>query len=99
MILFLNYTQYIGHSQYFKYDIVYSEEITMISYEPFYDTLLRQNVTEYQLIFKEGISANTLHRMRKGLPITTKTLDTLCFILDCDVEDILVHRKYVEEET
>lgn len=50
-------------------------------------------MTEYQLIFKEGISANTLHRIKKGLPITTKTLDTLCFILDCEVEDIIAHDK------
>ena len=65
----------------------------MISYKPFYDTLLKKNITEYQLIFKEGISANTLHRMKKGLPITTKTLDVLCFVLDCNVEDILIHDK------
>ena len=65
----------------------------MISYKPFYKTLLRKNVTEYQLIFKEGISANTLHRIKKGESITTKTLDTLCFILDCEVSDIIEHDK------
>lgn len=65
----------------------------MISYKPFYETLLKKNITEYQLIFKEGISANTLHRMKKGLSITTKTLDTLCFILDCNVCDIIIHDK------
>ena len=65
----------------------------MISYKPFYATMLKKNKTEYELIFKEGISANTLYRMKKGLPITTKTLDTLCFILDCEVQDILVHDK------
>ena len=65
----------------------------MISYEPFYQTLLKKNITEYQLIYKEGISANTLYRMRKGYPITTKTLDTLCFILDCEVSDIICHYK------
>ena len=65
----------------------------MISYRPFYETLLKKNITEYQLIFKEGISANTLHRMKQGLPITTKTLDTLCYILDCNVEEILYHDK------
>ena len=70
----------------------------MISYKPFYETLLKKNITEYQLIFKEGISANTLHRMKKGLPITTKTLDVLCFVLDCEVEDILVHDKNSEDE-
>ena len=65
----------------------------MISYKPFYETLLRKNITEYQLIFKEGISANTLHRIKKGESITTKTLDTLCFILDCEVSDIIEHDK------
>ena len=69
----------------------------MISYKPFYDTLLKKNITEYQLIFKEGLSANTLHRMKKGLPITTKTLDALCFILDCEVQDILLHDKTSDE--
>lgn len=61
----------------------------MISYEPFYQTLFRKGVTEYYLIYKQGISANTIHRMKHGKPITTTTLDTLCFILNCDVSDIL----------
>ncbi len=65
----------------------------MISYKPFYDTLLKKGITEYQLIYKEGISANTLFRMKKGEAITTKTLDTLCFILDCEVSDIIEHDK------
>ena len=65
----------------------------MISYKPFYETLLKKNITEYSLIYKEGISANTLYRMKKGLPITTTTLDALCFILDCEVSDILYHDK------
>lgn len=67
----------------------------MISYEPFYQTLLRKNVTEYQLIFKHGLSANTLHRMKKGKNITLRTLDTLCFILDCPVSDLI---RYVPDE-
>lgn len=67
--------------------------VVLISYEPFYKTLFKKNITEYQLIFKEGISANTLHRIKKCLPITTKTLDTLCFILDCEVEEIIAHDK------
>lgn len=61
----------------------------MISYKPFYDTLYKKNITEYALIFKHGIPANTLHRMKHGEAITTKTLDSLCFILGCDVSDIL----------
>ena len=67
----------------------------MISYRPFYDTLLRKGVTEYHLIYKQGMSANTIHRMKHGMAISTKTLDELCFILDCQVSDIL---EYVRQK-
>ncbi|MCI9641861.1 MAG: helix-turn-helix domain-containing protein [Eubacterium sp.] len=70
----------------------------MISYKPFYKTLAEKNITEYALIFKHGIPANTLHRMKHGEAITTKTLDELCFILDCEVEDILLHIKKDKNE-
>ena len=68
----------------------------MISYEPFYQTLLKKGITEYHLIFKQGISANTLHRIKHGMAITTKTLDELCFILDCDIMDIIKYSKETE---
>lgn len=65
----------------------------MISYEPFYQTLFKKGLTEYYMIFKQGFSANTLHRMKHGLPISTKTLDALYFALDCNVSDIICHVK------
>ncbi|MCL2108614.1 MAG: helix-turn-helix transcriptional regulator [Oscillospiraceae bacterium] len=65
----------------------------MISYEPFYNTLLSKGITEYHLIFKQGFSANTIHRIKHGKDISTKTLDALCFVLDCEVGDILKHIK------
>lgn len=61
----------------------------MISYRPFYETLYKKNITEYALIFKHGIPANTIHRMKHGEAITTKTLDVLCNILDCPVSNII----------
>ena len=67
----------------------------MISYKPFYETLYKKNITEYALIFKYGIPANTLHRMKHNEAITTKTLDILCTVLDCSVSEIL---EYVKPE-
>jgi len=67
--------------------------IALISYEPFYNTLLKKGITEYQLIFKEGFSANTIHRIKHGCDISTKTIDSLCYVLNCDVEDIIKHIK------
>lgn len=61
----------------------------MISYAPFYQTLFKQNRTEYDLIFHHGISSITLYRMKQGKPITTTTLDTLCYVLNCQVSDII----------
>ncbi len=52
-----------------------------------------KNMTIYHLIYKEGMSANTFQRMKNGKAITTQTLDTLCYILDCEVEDIIRHDK------
>ncbi len=66
----------------------------MISYEPFYKTLLQKGITEYNLIYKQGFSANTLYRIKKGEAMSTKTLDALCYALDCDVTDII---KFVKE--
>ena len=67
--------------------------INMISYRPFYETLFKKGLTEYHLIFKQGFSANTLHRMKKGEAISTKTLDALCYVLECEVGDIIKFEK------
>lgn len=67
----------------------------LISYGPFYRTLLEKKITEYNLIFKQGVDAHTIHRMKHGKAITTTTLNTLCEILNCRVEDIL---EYIPDE-
>ena len=87
-----NYTQFIKHSQGVKYVNIF-KVMKMISYKPFYETLFRKGITEYNLIFKQGFSANTLHRIKKGEAISTKTLDALCFALDCEVSDIIKFEK------
>ena len=65
----------------------------MIGYRPFYDTLFKKGMTEYYLIYKLGFSANTIHRIKHGEAISTKTLDALCYALDCGVDDIIEHIK------
>lgn len=66
----------------------------MISYEPFWNTLDKKGITQYQLINQYHISAGQLSRMRANANISTHTIDVLCEILDCPVEDIL---KYVKK--
>ncbi len=62
----------------------------MISYEPFYKTLKDREVSTYKLINQFGISRSLLDRLKHNKPISTVTLDDLCKILSCRVEDILI---------
>lgn len=64
----------------------------MISYGPFWETLKRKGVSSYILITRYGMSSNRFTRMRKGLPLSTTSIDDFCRILDCRVEDILEYR-------
>jgi len=62
----------------------------MISYEPLYATLKDRNMTTYKLITEHGISRSLLDRLKHNRPISTVTLNDLCTILHCKVEEILV---------
>ena len=63
----------------------------MISYKPFYDTMKQREITTYKLIQQHGISRSLLDRLKHNKPISTVTLNDLCRILSCRVEDILLY--------
>lgn len=67
----------------------------MICYDPFWETMKQKGITGYALVNKHKVSNGTLYRMRKNEPLSTVTINELCKILKCRVEDILL---YVEEE-
>lgn len=60
----------------------------MINYTPFWDSLKESNESTYSLINKHHISSATIDKLRKNKPITTTTINDLCRILDCRIEDI-----------
>ena len=68
----------------------------MISYEPLYETMKEKGVTTYRLINEYGISRSLLDRLKHNRPISTVTLNDLCSILHCRVEDILI---FTEDNT
>ena len=65
----------------------------MISYKPFYDTIKKKGITTYKLIKDYNISRSLIDRLKHNKPLTTVTIDDLCKILDCKIEDILVYIK------
>ena len=65
----------------------------MISYQPFYETLKKKNLTTYKLINQFGVSRSLLDRLKHNKPISTVTLNDLCGFLDCKVEEIIEYIK------
>lgn len=65
----------------------------MISYKPLYGTIKKKGISTYALINKFGLSRSLIDRLKHNKPITTVTIDDLCKILDCKVEDILVYEQ------
>ena len=61
----------------------------MICYTPLWKTMAEQGATTYTLRFKHGMSHATVQRLQMDMPVSTHTLDKLCTILDCRVEDII----------
>lgn len=61
----------------------------MISYEPLWQTMKRKGITTYTLITKFGIASSTVNSLRHNQNIEMLTLEKLCFILDCEPNDIV----------
>ena len=61
----------------------------MIVYDPFWRTLKNRGISTYKMIHKLGYSSGTLYRLRHNKGISSRLIDDLCKLLDCQVEDIL----------
>jgi len=68
----------------------------MIIYDRFWQTLKQKKISTYVLLKKYHIPSSTLQRLRANKPLTTTTLNDLCIILDCKLEDIA---HYVPNDT
>lgn len=60
----------------------------MIDYSPFWETLKNSQETTYTLINKFHISSATIDKLRKNKPMNTTTINDLCRILNCQIQDI-----------
>lgn len=62
----------------------------MISYEPFYKTIKDKDISTYKLVTQYGVSRSLLDRLKHNKPISTVTLNDICTILQCRVEDVII---------
>ena len=63
----------------------------MTDYTPFWKTLERSEENWYTLTKRHHVSDSTLHRLKHNKDVSMKTVNDLCRILNCDIEDIAVY--------
>lgn len=61
----------------------------MILYTRFWETLRASQESTYTLINRYHISSSTIDKLRKNKPLNTTTVNDLCRILGCRVEDVM----------
>lgn len=63
----------------------------MIDYNKLWDTMKKRGITQYDLYTKYNVNRSQLDRLRKNKNVQVNTIDKLCNILHCRVEDIMTH--------
>ncbi|MBQ2973272.1 MAG: helix-turn-helix transcriptional regulator [Clostridia bacterium] len=66
----------------------------MIIFDKLWIEMEKKGISTYALREKSGIDSKTIRRLRSNENIETKTLNKLCSVLNCRLEDIA---EYVED--
>ena len=64
----------------------------MIVFDKLWETMKEKGVSTYKLREDCGIDSKTVRRLKANENIETKTLDKLCAVLDCRIEDIAEYK-------
>lgn len=70
----------------------------LIEYSPFWDTLKKSQESTYTLIYKHHVSSAIIDKLRKNKPLNTTTLNDLCRIFDCQIQDICQYMPSDEDQ-
>ncbi len=61
----------------------------MISFDPLWETLKKKQLTTYYLIKHHNLSRGTLDNLKHNRSVTLNTINQLCEILDCEVQEVI----------
>ena len=64
----------------------------MVTYDKLWETMKRRQLSQYRMIRYYVVSASQLGRLKKNMYVSTHTIEMLCDILECQVEDVLEYR-------
>ena len=61
----------------------------MITFNKLWNVMKEKGVSTYKLREECGIDSKTIRRLKANENMETKTLNKLCSVLDCKIEDIM----------
>lgn len=67
-----------------------------ISYNRFFHLLIDKGITSSELMKQADLSGNIITRMKRNSYISLETIEKICRVLDCGVDDIL---EFSDDET
>lgn len=68
----------------------------LIVYDKLWETMKEKKISQYRLIKTYGVSSGQIGRLKKNMYVSTHTIDMLCSILNCQVEDVMECRPDVD---
>lgn len=63
----------------------------MIKFDRLWTTMKNKDISQYDLYTKYNINRAQVYRLKHNMNVQTNTLDRLCNILNCDIEEIMEH--------
>lgn len=63
----------------------------MIKYDKLWETMKAKGISQYDLYTHYHMNRSQLNRLRHNQNVEVNTIDKLCNILYCNVEDIMTH--------
>lgn len=60
-----------------------------VSYKKLFHMMIEKDMTNAQLMKKAGFSANIITRIKRGGYISLESIESICRVFDCKVDDIL----------
>ena len=63
----------------------------MIKFDRLWKTMDKKGITQYDLYTHHNVNRSQINRLRHNQNVEVNTIDRLCNILQCNVEDIMEH--------
>lgn len=80
--------------------VIIGQEVQTVnfSYEPLWRLLRHRKMKKKELMAKANVSKTTMDQMWRKKYVALSVLDRICTALDCEIQDVVKHKKFKIDE-